>query len=146
MNVMTLDKDRAEYLIDTVIIPSLEVGAKESFTNFLKVLGEDDSPISKEVLKDLNTHLGPSYSFQTGHPHHGYPPQSYPPQTSQSYPEQSHHGYPPFYPPQTGTVQPGPFHGYPPQANLPQAAGQFYPQPTPHHGYPPQGTVILIIV
>ena len=131
MNVKKLDKDRAEYLIDTVIIPSLEVGAKESFTNFLKVLGEDDSPISKEILKDLNTHLGPSQPYQG-------PPMPQPYSTPQG-PSATH---PPYH---QGPPMPQPYYGhqgapttYPPY----HYQGPPMPQP-PYHGAapPPHGKV-----
>ena len=92
MNAMTLDKERAGYLMDNVIIPTLKVDCQEPFYNFLKILEDDDNPaVVKAVAKDLRSLLPPVtfasqgqyptpypvYPPQAGQPHPAYPPQPY---------------------------------------------------------------------
>ena len=57
MNAMTLDKDRAGYLLDTVIIATLKVDIQEQFYNFLGVLENYDNAVVKQVGNDLRMHL-----------------------------------------------------------------------------------------
>ena len=66
MKAMTLDKERAEYLIDNVIITSLKVDAREPFYDFLQVLEDGDNAVVKAVARDLRSQLEQSLqSFQT---------------------------------------------------------------------------------
>ena len=137
MKAMTLDKERAEYLIDNVIITSLKVDADKPFYDFLQVLEEEeDSAVVKAVARDLRSQLGPSMPQPPVQ--QAYVPQSYSGQPGQPlyngglpYPTQPylvHQPYPPApYPPQPyyGTGQPPP--------------GQFYSGPNPVQSYPPQG-------
>ena len=84
MNAMTLDKERAGYLIDNVIITTLKVDSQETFYNFLQVLENDDNPVVKVVANDLRSQLGPSmppqpYGGSVHPPTQGQMPQPYPP-------------------------------------------------------------------
>ena len=47
MNTMTSDKERAGYLLDTVIIAFLKVNIRETFDNFLQVIEDDNNPVVK---------------------------------------------------------------------------------------------------
>ena len=128
MNAMTLDKERAGYLLDNVIIPSLKVDIREPFYNFLEVLKEDENPVVKAIGDELRSRLGPPMP----QPNPGqYPPPTgpaqYPPSTGQPYPTQyPQQPYPAQYPQQPYPAQ------YPQQ---PQP-GQ-YPPPT-RQPYPGQ--------
>ena len=89
MNAMTLDKDRASYLLDSVIIPSLKLDIHDVFDAFLHVLEEDDSPIIKRLYEDLKSYLELSLS----QPSPAHPPKvsQYPQGQPQQLPfEQSH--------------------------------------------------------
>ena len=60
MEVMALDKQRAAYLMDTVIIPSLKLDIPEPFYSFLKVLEEEeDNLVLKTIAESLRSLLGP---------------------------------------------------------------------------------------
>ena len=79
MNAMTSDKDRAEYLMNKVLIPSLKADVREPFYNFLQVLEDDDNPVVKAIVKDLRSHLRPSMPPQPPGPpvqpaYHGHSP------------------------------------------------------------------------
>ena len=141
MNAMTLDKERAEYLLDTVIITSLKVDIQETFYNFLQVLEDDDNPVVKVVAKDLRSQLGPSMPPQPCEgsvhpPSQGQtPPQQYPPYHGQTPPQQ----YPPYHR-QTPPQQYPPYHRQTPHQQYPPYQGQTPPQQyPPYHGQtPPQ--------
>ena len=63
MNAMKSDKERAGYLMDTVIIPILKNNTSwVPFYKFLKVLLNDGNPAVKVVAKELRSHLRPSMS------------------------------------------------------------------------------------
>ena len=89
MNAMRLDKERAGYLIDNVIIPTLKVDYQEPFYNFLKVLEDDDNPaVVKAVAKVLRSQLGLSmppqpYDGLVHPPHQRQTPQQYSPYQGQ---------------------------------------------------------------
>ena len=57
INEMTVDKERAGYLLDTVIIATLKVDYRELFYNFLGVLEDYNSPVVKQIGNDLRVHL-----------------------------------------------------------------------------------------
>ena len=101
MKAMTLDKERAGYLLDNVIIPTLKVDIREPFYNFLETLEQDENVVVKAVAKDLRSLLGPPMP-QPGQP---LPPQ------------QQYSGQPYPAPPQT----------YPGQPYAQPYAGQPYP-------------------
>ena len=101
MKAMTLDKERAGYLLDNVIIPTLKVDIREPFYNFLETLEQDENVVVKAVAKDLRSLLGPPMP-QPGQP---FPPQ------------QQYSGQPYPAPPQT----------YPGQPYAQPYAGQPYP-------------------
>ena len=73
MDSMKLDKDRAKYLIETVVA-SLRYDFRERFYNFLQVLEEEDNPVVKVVAKDMRSQLEPSMPPQLSgglvHPSH----------------------------------------------------------------------------
>ena len=106
MNAMTLDKQRAGYLMDNVIIPTLKVDIREPFYNFLQVLEEDENVVVNAIAKDLRSLLGPPMP-QPGQPFSGQPygGQPYP---GQPYPGQPYAGQP--YPGQPYAGQPYPGH------------------------------------
>ena len=107
MKAMTLDKDRAGYLLDHVIIPTLKVDIQEPFYNFLEVLEQDENVVVKKVAKDLRSLLGPPMP-QPGQPFPGQPQYG-----GQPYPGQPQYGGQPYpAPPQ---VYPGQPYAYPGQ-------------------------------
>ena len=55
MDAMRLDKDRASFLLDKVIIPSLKLDVRDLFDAFLRVLEERDD--TKQLCEDLKLHL-----------------------------------------------------------------------------------------
>ena len=84
MIAMTLDKERAGYLLDSVIIATLKIDIQESFYKFLQVLEDDHNPVVKVVANDLRLYLKQpqlpmrSFSCPAGHlssPYSEYPPQ-----------------------------------------------------------------------
>jgi len=82
MDIMSLDKDRAGYLMDRIIIPSLKLDIVEPFYNFLEVLElEEDNVVVKVIAKDLRSLLGPpmpqphgGQPYAPGQPPHYVPP------------------------------------------------------------------------
>ena len=98
---MTLDKQRAGYLMDTVIIPSLKLDIPEPFYSFLKVLEEEeDNLVLKAIADSLRSLLGPPMP----QPHVGPPSgQIYPPgqasAPNQIYPPGQIYPPPSSYPP-----------------------------------------------
>ena len=62
MDAMRLDKDRASYLLDKVVIPSLKLDVRDLFDAFLRVLEERDD--TKHLYEDLKLHLRQSLSQQ----------------------------------------------------------------------------------
>ena len=112
MNAMTLDKERAGYLMDNVIIPTLKVDCQEPFYNFLKILEDDDNPaVVKAVAKDLRSSLRLSAASQpygglVHPPYQGQTPQQYPPYQGQM-PQPYHSSWEHSWMPQP--VQPYPF-------------------------------------
>ena len=151
MKAMESDKERAEYLIDNVITPSLKIDILEPFYDFLQVLEGEDNSVVKAVAKDLRSQLGPSmpqplHGVSVHPPSQGQTPQQYPPsqgQTPQQYPPsqgQTSQQYPPSqgqtsqqYPPYQGQTpqQYPPYQGQTPQ-QYPPYLGQ-----TPPQQYPP---------
>ena len=83
MNAMTLDKDRAGYLLDTVIIATLKVDIQEQFYNFLGVLVNYDNAVVKQIGNDLRMHLKPLQvpmrSFSCPAEYYSTPYPEYPP-------------------------------------------------------------------
>ena len=141
MNAMTLDKERAGYLLDTVIITSLKVDIQETFYNFLQVLEDDDNPVVKVVANDLRSQLGPSMPPQPCEgsvhpPSQGQtPPQQYPPYHRQT----PHQQYPPYQgqtPPQQYSPYQGqtPLQQYSPYQGHPMILLQGGPVPQPTVG------------
>lgn len=63
MVTMKLDKDRASYLLDKVIIPSLKLDVHDLFDAFMRVLEEHDVD-TKRLCEDLKLHLRQSLSQQ----------------------------------------------------------------------------------
>ena len=63
MDAMRLDKDRASYLLDKVIIPSLKLDVHDLFDAFLRVLEEHDDD-TKQLCEDLKLYLRQSVSWQ----------------------------------------------------------------------------------
>ena len=156
MNAMKLDKERAEYLLDSVITPALKVDFQELFYNFLQVLENDDNPVVKVVAKDVRSQLGTSTVSQ---PNPGQPPPGQQPHTPQSYPGQpnSVQPYPPQpypmqpYPPQPYPMQPyptQPYPGYQPYAAVmgQPPPGQLYNGPNPLQPYHPQGKLKCVLL
>ena len=62
---MRLDKDRASYLLDKVIIPSLKLDVHDLFDGFLRVLEQYDE--TKELCENLKLHLRQSSQSESPH-------------------------------------------------------------------------------
>ena len=96
MDIMSLDKERAGYLMDKIIIPSLKLDIAEPFYNFLEALEEEeDNVVIKKIAEELRSLLGPPMPQPSGcTTEQIYPPgqtlasgQIYPPgQSPSSYP------------------------------------------------------------
>ena len=162
MDAMTLDKERAGYLLDSVIITSLKVDIHEPFYRFLQVLEEDHNPVVNVVADDLRSHLKqPQLSTQRfscpdGHlssPYPEYPPQSLDGQPSSLQPNLVHQLPIPEHP-RPEQPYPYPEQSYPEQPPLGQQfyTGSYSEQPypvqpncvypysgQPNPGQPPQG-------
>ena len=142
MNAMTLDKDRAEYLVDEVIIPSLKLDIREPFDNFLQVLEDDDNPVVIAIVKSLKSYLAGSippqrkgslphqpYSFPVGPDSPRQPYRYIDPSPGQPYPGQP-------YPGQTYSGQSYPVPPSPGYQHQPSYFEQSYPGSTPGQPYP----------
>ena len=157
MNAMTLDKERAGYLLDSVIITSLKVDIQEPFYRFLQVLEDDHNPVVNVVANDLRSHLKQPqlstqrYSYPAGHlssPYPEYSPQPLDEQPSSLQPNLVHQLPIPEHP-RPEQPYPYPEQSYPSQPPLGQQfnTGSYseepYPvQPNCVHPYsrqPPQG-------
>ena len=88
MDAMILDKDRASYLLDKVIIPSLKLDVHDLFDGFLRVLEQRDE--TKELCEDLKLHLRQSLSQPSTKPPQMLP---YPIQQHQQFPYGQPHPY-----------------------------------------------------
>ena len=77
MYTMKLDKDRASYLLDKVIIPSLKLDIHDLFDGFLRVLEQHDE--TKELCEDLKLNLKHLLSQPSELPPLQYPVEQYQP-------------------------------------------------------------------
>ena len=113
---MKLDKQRAAYLMDTVIIPSLKLDIPEPFYSFLKVLEEEeDNLVLKAIADSLRSLLGPPMP-QPQPSGQIYPPRQTSAPHGQPYAPGQPHGGQPYAPGQ-------------PHGGQPYASGQPYGQP-----------------
>ena len=69
--MMKLDKDRASYLLDKIIIPSLKLDIQDLFNGFLRVLEQHDE--TKKLCEDLKLNLKYLLSQPSEHPPLQYP-------------------------------------------------------------------------
>ena len=122
MDIMSLDKERAGYLIDRIIIPSLKLDIAEPFYNFLEALEEEeDNVVVKKIAEELRSLLGPPMPQPSGPP----AGQIYPPGARQ-----------PHGPPNPGQLSSGPPH--PAQPYNPNPAQPYNPGlPNPGQLYNP---------
>ena len=53
-----LECDKMQYLLDQIIIPSLQVGVIQKFKLFLEVMGKSEDVVTKTMAQKLGTYVG----------------------------------------------------------------------------------------